>query len=189
MNSVIQSLLDKEEDSYMIFRLKGCRSNLQRCGLSLYFLKETLHEEPDLYNYDLVGYGMLDVPRGTEDALDWVRERTDSQMEGFQPLMTGDIVLLKVGGQVSLHYCDTEGFAALPAILLENFPSCDTNLSFPAAILNAVEEYLEEKGVSVPNADRDKNGGTALFYDDYLALLDKVSDVSKAFGIRVQDEW
>jgi hypothetical protein len=55
-----------------------------------------------------------------------------------------------------------------------------------ATILTRIEDYLEEKGVKVPNKERDQNGDESaaiLYGTDYYILEDEITELVKDYDV------
>lgn len=63
---------------------------------------------------------------------------------------------------------------------------------FLATIIDNIEDWLDEKGVVIPNEDRDnepENNPANIYGADFDWMMDMLRDVCAANGIIVKDEW
>ena len=64
--------------------------------------------------------------------------------------------------------------------------------NFIATIIDNLEDWLDEKGVQIPNNERDKDDpdNSANFYgEDFDWAMEMIRDVCAKNGIIVEDEW
>ena len=96
-------------------------------------------------------------------------------------LSVSDIV--QVGGKY--YFCDSFSFREVTDEV-----SPKLNLHFPAAIIDMFEDFLEEKGVQIENAERNGDEGEAILYgSDYDQLSAGIIDICEKHGISVEDSW
>lgn len=63
---------------------------------------------------------------------------------------------------------------------------------FLATIIDNLEDWLDEKGVVIPNEDRDsdcENNPANIYGTDFDWMMDMLRDVCAKNGIIVEDEW
>lgn len=66
------------------------------------------------------------------------------------------------------------------------------NNNFLIAIVDNIDEWLEDKGIRIPNEERDEEDpdNHANFYgDDFDWIMEMIRDVCADYGIIVDDEW
>ena len=66
------------------------------------------------------------------------------------------------------------------------------NNHFFGAIIDGFDDWLEEKGIKIPNDERDEDGSehnSNIWGDDYDFLMSMIRDVCYTHGIEVEDAW
>lgn len=66
------------------------------------------------------------------------------------------------------------------------------NNNFLVTIVDNLEDWLDEKGVRIPNEERDKEdpNNEANFYgDDFDWIMEMIRDVCSDYGVVVRDAW
>jgi hypothetical protein len=62
--------------------------------------------------------------------------------------------------------------------------------NFLAELIETVEDFLEEKGVLIPNDEKLGDGGeSAIYGTDYGNLMQAFRETCRANGIEVRDSW
>lgn len=58
------------------------------------------------------------------------------------------------------------------------------------AIIETFEDFLEEKGIDIPNPDKEDDSGASIIYGmDFGCLLGELRDTLSYFGIDCEDSW
>lgn len=110
-------------DGYCIYQLRDGAETAGIRFMNSHYLSEH-NLEPSFGNYDAVYSGSLPREGGTEDKLDdlFVKFNTDHPQDFTgHSLSVSDIVALRQNGVVTCHYVDSVGFKELPAFLPENY--------------------------------------------------------------------
>ena len=76
-----------------------------------------------------------------------------------------------------------------------DLPELDNN--FLVTIIDNIEDWLDEKGVRIPNEERDKECGIAetpqdeahIWGEDFDWIMEMIRDVCARYGIVVEDKW
>lgn len=66
------------------------------------------------------------------------------------------------------------------------------NNMFLTSIIETFEAFLDEKGIVVPNEDRDRDapdGGSNIYGMDFGGLMCDIRDVCSDYGVEVKDTW
>ena len=62
--------------------------------------------------------------------------------------------------------------------------SSEDKCEFIGQIVDIFEDFLEEKGINVPNEDRDENGSEAIIYGmDYEILSEQIESTLRAWDL------
>ncbi len=60
----------------------------------------------------------------------------------------------------------------------------------PANIIDVFEDFLEEKGINIPNDEHQGDSGEAIIYgSDFDDLMAKITSTLTNFGVQVKDTW
>jgi hypothetical protein len=66
----------------------------------------------------------------------------------------------------------------------------ELNLEFIGQIIDIFEDFLEERGVTLPNDEREQDEDAAIIYGtDYSQLQTELIDTMRNWGIEVKDGW
>lgn len=66
----------------------------------------------------------------------------------------------------------------------------ELNLEFIGQIIDIFENFLEERGVTLPNDEREQDEYAAIIYGtDYSQLQTELIDTMWNWGIEVKDGW
>ena len=66
----------------------------------------------------------------------------------------------------------------------------ELNLEFIGQIIDIFEDFLEERGVTLPNDEREQDEDAAIIYGtDYDQLQTELIDTMWNWGIEVKDGW
>lgn len=66
------------------------------------------------------------------------------------------------------------------------------NNEFIACIIDGFEDFLTDKGINIPNEDRDHDdpeGGAIIYGMDFAELMEMIRDTCENFGVEVEDTW
>lgn len=66
------------------------------------------------------------------------------------------------------------------------------NNEFIACIIDGFEDFLTDKGINIPNEDRDYDdpeGGAIIYGMDFAELMEMIRDTCENFGVEVEDTW
>lgn len=62
--------------------------------------------------------------------------------------------------------------------------------NFLVQVINVFENFLEEKGIDIPNEDKLGDDGEAIIYGmDFGRLMEDIREICQANGIEVRDSW
>lgn len=62
--------------------------------------------------------------------------------------------------------------------------------NFLVQVINVFENFLEEKGIDIPNEDKLGDEGEAIIYGmDFEILMEDIREVCQANGIEIPDVW
>lgn len=64
--------------------------------------------------------------------------------------------------------------------------------NFLCEIVDNMEDWLDDKGVHIPNEERDKedpNNAANFYGDDFDWFMDMMREVCAKYGIIVEDKW
>lgn len=62
--------------------------------------------------------------------------------------------------------------------------SSEDKCEFIGQIVDIFEDFLEEKGINIPNEDRDENGSEAIIYgDDYGIISEQIESTLRAWDL------
>ena len=63
---------------------------------------------------------------------------------------------------------------------------------FLSAIIDKIEDFLDSKGILIPNTDRDRDdpdNKTNFYGDDFDHMMNSIRDICSDYGVIVDDEW
>lgn len=60
---------------------------------------------------------------------------------------------------------------------------------FVADIIDLFEDWLDEKGIKIPNDEREPDNETNIYGDDFSYLMDGVINILEAEGIKVAENY
>ena len=66
------------------------------------------------------------------------------------------------------------------------------NNNFLVTIVDYFEDFLDEKGVRIPNEDRDRedpDNCANIYGDDFDEMMCAIRDICAEYGIEVEDKW
>ena len=65
------------------------------------------------------------------------------------------------------------------------------NNNFVGQIIEEFEEFLDERGIEVPNEDKeqDPKGASTIYGMDFAELMDRIVDVLNRWNIPYEDGW
>ena len=68
--------------------------------------------------------------------------------------------------------------------------NCEFDLEFIGQLIDIFEDFLEERGVMLPNDEREQDEDAAIIYGtDYDQLQTELIDTMRNWGIEVKDGW
>lgn len=63
------------------------------------------------------------------------------------------------------------------------------NNHFITSIIEGFDDFLEEKGVIIPNEERDPDCGSNIYGEDFDWMMEMIRDCCKNYGVIVEDNW
>lgn len=115
----LTTFFENEKDSFAIFQLKNIKDTSSMLFLP-YKMMEKINKGPHVGNYDVVYVGGVESNDSKNEILEGIFEIFNldhpSDFKGHS-LSVGDVVALKMNGEISCHYVDTFGFKELPNFL------------------------------------------------------------------------